>query len=133
MEMKKLVCTRNESPDTCFLCEQEGKDYCMKCADACTETEYQETYKEHTPVKIADIFFGQEITVPYFNHLVQETRMKKLYSYTKNRSRDNEYVISMFITENPLTWIVKKGDKELYKGTNSNRATGLYQSLVDER
>lgn len=70
MEMKRLVCTRNECPDTCFLCEQEGKDYCMICADACTETEYQETYKEHTPVKIADIFFGQEITVPYFNHLV---------------------------------------------------------------
>ena len=57
--------------------------------------------------------------------------MKRLYSYTKNRGRDNEYVISMFITENPLTWIVKKGDKELYKGTNSNRATTLYQSLVD--
>ena len=75
MEMKRLVCTRNECPDTCFLCEQEGKDYCMICADACTETEYQETYKEHT--------------------------------------------------------IVKKGDKELYKGTNSNRATTLYQSLVD--
>ena len=59
MEMKRLVCTRNECPDTCFLCEQEGKDYCMICADACTETEYQETYKEHTPVKIADIFFWE--------------------------------------------------------------------------
>ena len=58
MEMKRLICTRNESPDTCFLCEQEGKDYCMICADTYTKTEYQETYKEHTPVKIADIFFG---------------------------------------------------------------------------
>ena len=56
MEMKRLVCTRNECPDTCFLCEQEGKDYCMICADAYTEAEYQETYKEHTPIKIADIF-----------------------------------------------------------------------------
>ena len=37
MEMKKdLICSRNEHPDTCFLCEQEGKDYCMICADACT-------------------------------------------------------------------------------------------------
>ena len=41
MEMKRLVCTRNESPDTCFLCEQEGKDYCMICADACTLEELQ--------------------------------------------------------------------------------------------
>ena len=57
--------------------------------------------------------------------------MKRLYSYTKNRGRDNEYVISMFTTENPLTQIVKKGDKELYKGTNSNRATTLYQNLVN--
>ena len=72
MKMKKLVCIRNECPDTCFLCEQEGKDYCMICADTFTEEEYQELYKKHTPVKIADIFFGQEITVPYFNHLVQE-------------------------------------------------------------
>ena len=56
MKMKRLVCTRNESPETCFLCEQEGKDYCMICADAYTEAEYQETYKEHTPIKIADIF-----------------------------------------------------------------------------
>ena len=37
MEMKKgLICGRDENPETCFLCEQEGKDYCMICADACT-------------------------------------------------------------------------------------------------
>lgn len=53
---QQYVCGRDENPETCFLCEQEGKDYCMICADAYTEAEYQETYKEHTPIKIADIF-----------------------------------------------------------------------------
>ena len=46
MEMKKFVCTRNESPDTCFLCEQEGKDYCMICADKFTLEEYKIIQKE---------------------------------------------------------------------------------------
>lgn len=42
MEMKRLICTRNESPETCFLCEQEGKDYCMICADGFTLEEYKQ-------------------------------------------------------------------------------------------
>ena len=46
METKRLICTRNESPDTCFLCEQEGKDYCMICADALTLEEYKTIQKE---------------------------------------------------------------------------------------
>ena len=25
MEMKRLICSRNEHPDTCFLVEQEGQ------------------------------------------------------------------------------------------------------------
>ena len=42
MEMKKdLICQRNENPETCFLCEQEGKDYCMICADGFTLEEYE--------------------------------------------------------------------------------------------
>lgn len=59
--------------------------------------------------------------------------MRKLYSFTKNKGKDNEVVISMNITENPLTFIIKKGFKEMYSGTNSNRATSLYQSLVNGR
>ena len=46
MKMKRLVCTRNESPETCFLCEQEGKDYCMICADKFTLEEYKAMQKE---------------------------------------------------------------------------------------
>ena len=56
IQKKRLICARDLTPDTCIFCEQEGKDYCMICADAYTETEYQEIYKEHTPVKIPDIF-----------------------------------------------------------------------------
>ena len=41
MEMKKgLICARDLTPDTCIFCEQEGKDYCMICADTFTEEEY---------------------------------------------------------------------------------------------
>ena len=46
MEMKRLICTRNESPETCFLCEQEGKDYCRICADRFTLEEYKTIQKE---------------------------------------------------------------------------------------
>jgi hypothetical protein len=77
MEMKKgLICSRNETPDSCYLCEQEGSDYCMKCADACTLEELQSTtnYSGVTPyerkVLLSDCFTGTEVTVPYFNHLV---------------------------------------------------------------
>lgn len=42
METKNLICTRNECPSTCFLIEQEGPDYCMICADACSYEEYEE-------------------------------------------------------------------------------------------
>lgn len=40
------VCGRDESPETCFLCEQEGKDYCMICADRFTLEEYKTIQKE---------------------------------------------------------------------------------------
>ena len=47
MEMKKgLICGRDENPETCFLCEQEGKDYCMICADRFTLEEYKTIQKE---------------------------------------------------------------------------------------
>ena len=42
METKNLICMRNECPNTCFLMEQEGPDYCMICADACSCEEYEE-------------------------------------------------------------------------------------------
>ena len=38
---QQYVCGRDESPETCFLCEQEGKDYCMICADRFTVEDYK--------------------------------------------------------------------------------------------
>ncbi len=43
---QQYVCGRDESPETCFLCEQEGKDYCMICADRFTLEEYKTIQKE---------------------------------------------------------------------------------------
>lgn len=43
---QQYVCGRDESPETCFLCEQEGKDYCMICADKFTLEEYKTIQKE---------------------------------------------------------------------------------------
>ena len=48
MEMKNLICSRNESPDTCMLCESEGQDYCMVCADACTLEDLHTTARNVT-------------------------------------------------------------------------------------
>ena len=39
---QEYICGRDESPETCFLCEQEGKDYCMICADRFTLEEYKQ-------------------------------------------------------------------------------------------
>ena len=44
MEMKKLICTRKEHPDTCNLCKNEGKDYCLMCPSAFTHEEYKQLY-----------------------------------------------------------------------------------------
>ena len=42
MEMRKdLICQRNENPDTCIFCQEEGQDYCTICADALTPEEYE--------------------------------------------------------------------------------------------
>ena len=49
METKKFICARNECPETCFLCEQEGNDYCMICADAFTEEDYETIQKHELP------------------------------------------------------------------------------------
>ena len=47
MEQKEgLICARGLTPDTCFLCEQEGNDYCMICADRFTLEEYKTIQKE---------------------------------------------------------------------------------------
>ena len=42
MNNQQYICGRNESPETCFLCEQEGNDYCMICADGFTLEEYKQ-------------------------------------------------------------------------------------------
>ena len=46
MDNQQYVCGRDENPDTCFLCEQEGKDYCMICADGFTLEEYKQIQEE---------------------------------------------------------------------------------------
>ena len=46
MKTEQYVCGRDESPETCFLCEQEGNDYCMICADRFTLEEYKTIQKE---------------------------------------------------------------------------------------
>ena len=43
---QQYICGRNENPETCFLCEQEGNDYCMICADRFTLEEYKTIQKE---------------------------------------------------------------------------------------
>lgn len=49
MEQKEgLICARSETPSTCILCESEGQDYCMICADACTLEEYKQIQREST-------------------------------------------------------------------------------------
>ena len=45
-DQQQYICGRNENPETCFLCEQEGKDYCMICADRFTLEEYKTIQKE---------------------------------------------------------------------------------------
>ena len=72
MEMKRLICSRNEHPDTCFLVEQEGQDYCMVCADALTEDEYTKNCVTcssasgecSTSCMFDKCFTGAEITIP---------------------------------------------------------------------
>ena len=58
MKMNKLICTRNECPSTCFLVEQEGQDYCMICADACTYKEYEEY------IQATNMLYDEESTLP---------------------------------------------------------------------
>ena len=48
-DQQQYICGRNENPETCFLCEQEGKDYCMICADAFTEEDYETIQKHGLP------------------------------------------------------------------------------------
>ena len=56
MEQKKgLICARGLTPDTCVLCESEGQDYCMICADACTYEEYEQA---------ANVLYNEESTLP---------------------------------------------------------------------
>jgi hypothetical protein len=43
---QQYVCGRDENPETCFLCEQEGKDYCMICADRLTSEECKTLERE---------------------------------------------------------------------------------------
>ena len=57
--------------------------------------------------------------------------MRKLYSFTKNKGRDNEYDIVMLIGENPLKFEVRRGDVTKYHGYDSVRATTMYESLVN--
>ena len=45
-QQEQYICGRNENPETCFLCEQEGNDYCMICADRFTLEEYKTIQKE---------------------------------------------------------------------------------------
>ena len=45
MDNQQYVCGRDENPETCFLCEQEGNDYCMICADGFTLEEYKQIQK----------------------------------------------------------------------------------------
>ena len=75
MEMKKgLICARDLTPDTCIFCEQEGKDYCMICADTFTEEEYNtfinrdKGQQDRGGKYYEEIFFGEEVTLPLFNH-----------------------------------------------------------------
>ena len=70
MKMKRLICSRNEHPDTCILCENEGNDYCMICADACTLEEmhningHADVSHLERKVLLSDCFTGAEVTVP---------------------------------------------------------------------
>ena len=58
METKNLICIRNECPSTCFLIEQEGPDYCMICADACSYEEYEEY------IQATNVLYDEEYTSP---------------------------------------------------------------------
>lgn len=42
---KSIICARNETPETCFFCETEGKGFCNHCADndENVETEWDKT------------------------------------------------------------------------------------------
>ena len=65
MKVKKnLICTRNECPSTCFLVEQEGQDYCMICADACTYEEYEERIQALYEEQLLKIIIDEEYTSP---------------------------------------------------------------------
>lgn len=49
MEQKEgLICARGLTPDTCVLCESEGQDYCMICADAYTLEDLHTTARNVT-------------------------------------------------------------------------------------
>ena len=46
MNNQQYICGRDESPETCFLCKQEGQGYFMICADRFTLGEYKTVQKE---------------------------------------------------------------------------------------
>ena len=46
---QQYICGRDENPETCFLCEQEGNDYCMICADRFTLEDYETIQKHGLP------------------------------------------------------------------------------------
>ena len=59
MEQKEgLICARSETPSTCILCESEGQDYCMICADAYTYEEYEER------IQAINVLYDEEYTSP---------------------------------------------------------------------
>ena len=65
METKNLICTRNECPSTCFLIEQEGPDYCMICADACSYEEYEEYIQALYEEQLLKIIRDEEIHITF--------------------------------------------------------------------
>ena len=55
MNNQQYICGRDESPETCFLCKQEDKDYCIYCADSFTIEEaiaFGIEYCEH-PISVS--------------------------------------------------------------------------------
>ena len=65
MEMKiTLICTRKEHPDTCNLCKNEGKDYCLMCPSAFTHEEYKQLYEQYISYPAYDVnLIGTEIVI----------------------------------------------------------------------
>ena len=42
MTTEPFICGRKETAETCFLCKEEGKNYCLICADRFTLEEYKQ-------------------------------------------------------------------------------------------